>query len=424
MNSLITDPNAANYVLHLHTDEAKGNIWDYSATLALNGTLAKDGEYTVMMRIKTSTPDYTLTCWPSKNGGNTQYWPTPSIVSNGTGWTKIKTSFKASQDIDQLGFEFGTYAGDIYIDDVSVQDANGKEYCDNGTFDEGTDGWSKPSWITYDFKRETDPDQGAGAGGFTPEMKADTLKWAMNNWIKGMMNACDGKVQAWDVVNEPMSDAAPNELKTAGRDGDPKTNFYWQDYMGKDYARVAIKLAREAAGSTPLKLFINDYNLEAAYNDNAKCKGLIEMIKYWESDGVTKIDGIGSQMHVTYSMNPATQARNQEAYVNHLKLLAATGKLIRLSELDMGIADAEGNTIHTADVTPEQHQAMANYYKFIVEQYLKIIPPAQQYGITNWGVTDSPKNSGWRADEPIGLWDANYNRKPAYKGFADGLAGK
>ena len=245
----------------------------------------------------------------------------------------------------------------------------------------------------------------------------------MGNWIKSMMEACNGRVKAWDVVNEPMSDGKPSELKTAGRDGDPKKNFYWQDYLGKDYARVVIKLARQYGGDD-LKLFINDYNLEAAYNRNAKCQGLIDMVKYWESDGVTKIDGIGSQMHVTYSMNPETQKRNEEAYVNHLKLLAATGKLIRLSELDMGLADAKGNTVHTADVTAEQHRLMAGYYKFIVEKYLEIIPPAQQYGITNWGVTDSPASSFWRADEPIGLWDVNYNRKPAYAGFADGLAGK
>ena len=25
--------------------------------------------------------------------------------------------------------------------------------------------------------------------------------------------------------------------------------------------------------------------------------------------------------------------------------------------------------------------------------------------------------------QPVGLWDINYNRKPAYGGFADGLKG-
>lgn len=425
LNSLITDPNAANYVFHWKTEEAKTNTWDYSCSLQLSEALKSGADYTVKMRIKTSVPDQTITCWPSLTGGATQYWPTPSIVSKGTEWTNITSSFTAKQDINVIGFEFGTYAGDIWIDDVSVTDADGKEYCANGNFDEDYSGWSKPSWIDYTMERAQDPDQGANGGGITPEIQRDTLTWAMNKWISGMMKACDGKVQSWDLINEPMSDNVPSELKTAGRDGDPKKDFFWQDYLGKDYARIAARLAREAAGDTvQLKLFVNDYNLEAAYNHNAKCDGLINMIKYWESDGVTKIDGIGSQMHVTYSMNPETQKRNEEAYVNMLQKLAATGKLIRISELDMGLTGVDGKTIHTADVTPEEHQAMAQYYKFIVEKYLEIIPAAQQYGIVNWGVTDSPADSGWRADEPIGLWDINYNRKPAYAGFADGLAGK
>lgn len=64
----------------------------------------------------------------------------------------------------------------------------------------------------------------------------------------------------------------------------------------------------------------------------------------------------------------------------------------------MGIADAEGNSIKTADVTFEQQKAMAEYYKFIVTKYFEIIPAAQQYGITQWCITDSPDGSGWRAE--------------------------
>jgi hypothetical protein len=67
---------------------------------------------------------------------------------------------------------------------------------------------------------------------------------------------------------------------------------------------------------------------------------------------------------------------------------------------------------------------MAEFYRFIVRKYLEIVPPAQQYGITQWCPTDSPANSGWRAGEPTGLWDASYNRKPAYAGYVLGLTGK
>jgi hypothetical protein len=52
------------------------------------------------------------------------------------------------------------------------------------------------------------------------------------------------------------------------------------------------------------------------------------------------------------------------------------------------------------------------------------VPAAQQWGICQWAATDSPANSGWRPNSPLGLWDLNYNRKHAYAGFADGLQNK
>lgn len=173
-----------------------------------------------------------------------------------------------------------------------------------------------------------------------------------------------------------------------------------------------------------LKLFINDYNLEAAYNNNAKCKALIDWIAKWESDGVTRIDGIGTQMHVSYSLNAETQKKNEECVVQMFEMLAASGKLVKISELDMGILDENGEEMETEKVTFEQQELMADYYRFIISKYFEIIPAAQRYGITQWSATDSPAGSGWRAGMPIGLWDLNYNRKPTYAGFADGLAGK
>ncbi len=258
----------------------------------------------------------------------------------------------------------------------------------------------------------------------TEKEKADILTSAMENWVKGMMTACGGYVKAWDLVNEPMSDGTPSALKSASTESNASENFYWQDYLGKDYTRVVAKFARQY-GPADIKLFINDYNLEASYNNNKKCEGLIEMIKYWEADGVTKIDGIGTQMHVTCSMDAATQKKTEDAVVRMLQLLSATGKLIKISELDMGLIPAgSSENIKTVNMTEAQHKTMAKFYNFIIRKYFEIIPASQQYGITQWCSTDSPENSYWRKGQPVGLWDLEYNRKHAYAGFADGLAGK
>ena len=267
----------------------------------------------------------------------------------------------------------------------------------------------------------------------TPEEKAEILTAEMERWIKGMMEATAGQVKAWDVVNEAISGGPWGQRydlqHAATGSGDQSNKFYWQDYLGDNFVRIPVKFARKyfaENGGNPeeLKLFINDYNLESDWDDNQKLKSLIQWIEQWESDGETKIDGIGSQMHIKCYMNPETQASNEQHVVKMFELMAATGKLVRITELDMGLCDENGNTVKTEDVTFEQHQAMAKFYKFVIDKYFEIVPLSQQYGICQWAQTDSPEGSGWRPGEPIGLWDLNYSRKPAYGGFADGLAGK
>lgn len=272
----------------------------------------------------------------------------------------------------------------------------------------------------------------------TPEEKKEVLTNELERWIKGMMEACGGSVTAWDVVNEPISGGGDDgngnyALQSATNpdgNGVGGQNFYWQDFLGDDYVRIPIKFARKyfaenGGNSGDLKLFINDYNLESWWDNNKKVKSLINWIKRWESDGETKIDGIGTQMHVSYILNEADQKKQEESIVNMFELLAASGKLIKITELDMGIVEkAFGEGIKTELVTFEQYQKMSDFYKFIIQKYFEIIPVAQQYGITQWAATDSPADSGWRKGQPIGLWDLNYNRKHTYAGFADGLAGK
>lgn len=270
----------------------------------------------------------------------------------------------------------------------------------------------------------------------TPEEKKEALTPVLQDWIYGMMEATEGKVKAWDVVNEAISGEDKDgdgfyDLQSATRGtvsaDDAKNNFYWQDYLGDlDYVRTAVAAARkgfaDAGGkSEELKLFINDYNLETAYDQNKKLKSLIHWIEEWEKDDVTKIDGIGSQMHITYSMDPDKQKKNEEAYENMLRLMVDSHKLVRISELDMGLEDKNGNLVNTTDMTEEQHKAMRAYYEFIVKKYLEIVPENQQWGICQWCATDSPANSGWRAGLPVGLWDLDYYRKHTYAGFAAGL---
>lgn len=267
----------------------------------------------------------------------------------------------------------------------------------------------------------------------TDEEKRKVIYAALDTWIKNMMETCAGRVKVWDVVNEPISgdgDVNGYYALQSASNGDPTNNFYWQDYLGDDeFVRDAVKLARKyfaEYGGNPndLKLFVNDYNLESDWDTNMKLRSLIYWIDRWENNGEIYIDGIGTQMHVSCSMNPETQKSRENAVENMFKLMAQTGKLIKISEIDMGITDEDGEKILTTDVTYVQLLHMADYYNFIIRKYFEIIPAEYRYGITQWSITDAGNEDyAWRKGEPIGLWTKEYERKPAYAGFADGLAG-
>lgn len=268
----------------------------------------------------------------------------------------------------------------------------------------------------------------------TDEEKKSRLTDAMGKWIDGMMEATNGYVTSWEVVNEALSgddkdgDGKYDLQHAATASADDKKNcFYWQDYLGDiDYVRLAVADARKSFAAhngdpEKLKLFINDYNLESDWDDNGKLRSLIQWIKDWEADGVTKIDGIASQMHISCYADPNTQKSKKDHIVKMLELMKESGKLCKISELDMGYVDAAGKEVKTADITEEQHKEMRDLYTFVLQKYFEIIPAAQQYGITQWCATDAPKDSGWRPGLPVGLWDLNYLRKHTYAGFAVGL---
>ena len=370
--------------------------WEAQFAYDMPGGYVKDRTYKMKFRIKGSASGE-LSAGFQITDGYKSAGEFPNI-SFGTQWKDVEVECICNAaGADRLVFSFGSFAGHIYIDDFRLLETG----------------------VSYSYEP------------LTPEEKKEILIEEMDRWIKGMMEATATRVSAWDAVNEAISGRDRNgdgfyELESG--EWGSANNFYWQDYLGsEDYVRIVIEKARryyaEYGGTAPLRLFINDYNLESDWDDNRKLKSLIHWIGIWESDGVTRIDGIGTQMHISYYENPSIQKSKEDHYVQMLQLMANTGKLVKISELDMGYVDMAGNDVKAAAMTDAQHRAMADYYRFIVKKYFEIVPPAQQYGITLWCPTDSP-HGAWRGDEPVGLWDRNYNRKYAYAGFADGLRGK
>lgn len=402
-------PKIVNGVCEVGNNAAKAETWNAQVCYEPGFAFENDKTYHLKMKIKGSVAGEFGAGFQNPEGyKDCGVFPTIKVT---TDWNEVDVTTTCKGDNAlRLLLNIGKYAGTLYIDDFEVY---------------------------YTKSSNTIP--------LTDEEKKKALTPVLQNWIYGMMEATEGKVKAWEVVNEAISGVDKNgdgyyDLQSATRGtvtpDDAKNNFYWQDYLGDiDYVRTAVAAARKGfvdAGGNPeeLKLFINDYNLEAAYDQNKKLISLKHWIEEWEKDGVTKIDGIGSQMHVSCCMDPVEQKKREDAYVNMLNLMVSTGKLVRISELDMGLEVKKNEVkddeypyvqVNTTDMTEEQHKAMRAYYEFIVKKYLEIVPENQQWGICQWCVTDSPANSGWRAGLPVGLWDSDYYRKHTYAGFAAGL---
>ena len=402
-------PEIVNGVCEVGNNAAKENPWNAQVCYEPGFAFENGTTYHLKMKIKGSVAGEFGAGFQNPDGyKGCGDFPTINVT---TDWKEVDVTTTCNGDnAKRLLLNIGKYAGTLYIDDFEVY---------------------------YTKSSNSNP--------LTAEVKKNILTSAMQKWISGMMQATEGKVKAWDLINEAVSGGGNVNgfyaLQTEATSEHNPQDFYWQDYFTPEmYGPIVEKAARDAyaavEGTNPadLKLFINDYNLESDWDSNKKVKSLVYWIGVWEKKGQelgwnTKIDGIGSQMHISYYENPQTLESKKKAIQNMLKIMAETGKLVRISEIDMGYVDKDGKDVTTAQLEKlpieervAKEKAMAEHYKWIIEQYFKIVPVSQQYGICQWCLTDSPTDSGWRPGQPVGLWNLNYQRKPAYGGFADGLA--
>ncbi|GGF70890.1 endo-1,4-beta-xylanase [Wenyingzhuangia marina] len=375
--------NGTGRALKLTNAAVRANDWEAQLYIVFSPVVKLGERYTLTMDIR-SDVDASYPTQAQISPGAYKHWDFFGALPSTTTWTTYTKEITISTSTENCGaiaFNLGKTATNFYFDNITLT-----KYSATGS-------------VQTEEK--------------TPEQKKEIVGEALDNWISEMVTNCAPYVKAWDVVNEPMSDW-PNqfELKSGvGKTDMASDEFYWQDYLGKDYAVEAFRLTRQYGNPDDI-LFINDYGLEGGGD---KCDGLIQYVEYIESKGQV-VDGIGTQMHVTLGETTIENIRDM------LTKLAATGKLVKISELDMGIK-VGGSIIKTEYVTADQLQQMSDFYEQIVKAYFEIVPVDQRYGITQWAMTDSPEDSFWRRGEPIGLWDLDYSRKPAYTGFAKGLSG-
>lgn len=297
--------------------------------------------------------------------------PTPLYQADqaiGTSWQQVSWLITANEAQTRIVFDMGRNKNTYFIDDVSVNEL-----------------------ITT----------GGNTDNYT---KVDSLLKATIEQIAGHFK---GKVRGWDVINEMFADgpagAIRNNTNTANATADDV--FVWSNYLGRDFGVKAFTYAAKADPAA--RLFINDYNLEFSA---AKLDSLIAYVAEIRGRGA-KVDGIGTQMHV--SLNTSKSQID-----NHFIKLAATGLLVHISELDIGVNTSNATSLV---FTEALETAQAEMYNYIITSYMRHVPKPQRYGVTIWGLLD---NQSWRynngADYPL-LYNPAGAKKKAYTSVLNAL---
>ena len=423
-------------------NKGDGNAWEAQCAYTFDDALQGGKKYIIQFYAKSTSAAGELqfqyqngTTYASQGGYNT--------FSVGTDWVKCEFTFTpAYDDANRIILNFGKVGATYYIDNIK--------------FGLAKDQTSATRGIQYVLARNGKARKATRAGSKmyyilkTPAEKQAALEGAMEAWVSGVANHLKEKNVVpfgYEVINEPIADgsnmyrglsegtfggtwtdddgntqydAAPTEDDANGLTLNWGSGHWYWGYYVPDYHVKAFQLARKYL-PTDTKLFVNDYNLETSPK---KLEALIKFAKEIdEKNGSPIVDGIGTQMHVT--LNCSDNAEKNAANIAELKTkvdamfqtMAATGKLIRVTELDLSLG--------TGTPSSNQYKAQSDAYRMIVESYKANVPEAQQSGITVWSLSDNEaEHEYWLKGQVPNLFDKDYKRKWAYKGFCDGIAGE
>jgi endo-1,4-beta-xylanase len=247
----------------------------------------------------------------------------------------------------------------------------------------------------------------------------DVVLARMRNHITKVMQHFQGKVYAWDVVNEAVM---PDGRYRTGDETADDQKSSWHKIVGESYIAEAFKAARAADPNA--KLFYNDYYDHIA----VKRDFIYNMIKGLLDSGVV-VHGIGIQAHL--NIEPSMDMTNQGYFQTVANIEAAIVKYaslgleVQITEMDMslyipGVTYTSDMFYTTATFTDALQTKQAERYRAFVDMFRAHKDVIS--GVTFWGIADdntwlSEFTSG-RKDFPL-LFDVNHNPKKAFSAVVD-----
>ena len=233
------------------------------------------------------------------------------------------------------------------------------------------------------------------------EEKAADVKKAMFAYVDSVMQNYGDKVQAWNVASNLIEDLFYTLKSSENMVADGE--FYPNDYLDENWVADVCKEIHSKKADA--KLFYSEENM---LTDAAKTEAAINYINQWNEAGA-KIEGIDAKLDVPY--NSSSLAETKANIDNLLATLKASGLEVRLSDMNVYLADASGTIADQSKATFEDYKGMAELYAYILNKAQDVL------GDKLYGVSFSTINQGATG---VGLWN-NFNRLPTYVGVVNGL---
>ena len=215
-----------------------------------------------------------------------------------------------------------------------------------------------------------------------------------------------GRVDAWDVVNEPP---LPSRKLVSGR---PEFRP-WLDLIGPTYLDVAFHAAA-AADPRPLRV-LNLANLEQSDSSDPARPETLQLVEGMLQRNVP-VQAIGLESHLY-----ATEAMGNESQDKFLEAIRSLGLQILITELDINDTKVPGNFMQRDDVVARAYS----------EYLLRMIPRTGADQVIFWTPWDGSDwldslHGAWvdRTDfapHRPGLIDAAKHKKPSYYAVANAL---
>ena len=233
------------------------------------------------------------------------------------------------------------------------------------------------------------------------EEKAADVKKAMFAYVDNIMENYGDKVRSWNVASNLIEDLFYS-LKSS-ENMVAADEFYPNDYLDENWVADVCKEIHSKKADA--KLFYSEENM---LTDAEKTEAAINYINQWNEAGA-KIEGIDAKLDVPYSSS--SLAETEANIDNLLAKLSAAGLQVRLSDMNVYLADANGTVVDQSKATFEDYKGMAELYAYILNKAQDVL------GDKLYDVSFSTINQGATG---VGLW-SNFNRLPTYVGVVNGL---